>query len=221
MTRTLEIPPHWPAWKREIAERLNATGTSMKDASIRAGLGETWVRDALKRDKEPTVKNLTKLKEILGLPKAIQPAKYGVGNLQVIGRAQAGAFLDVSIISQDEEFDTIPVAQIPRYAHARQYALLTVGDSMNKIFDDGSYVTCANWDDLGLSCRPGMCLHVERHQGSLVEVTLKCFDIVDGVEMLLPRSTNPSHKPIPLESEEGGHIFVKGLVIGVWKPLFF
>jgi SOS-response transcriptional repressor LexA len=219
MPQNLEIPKHWPDWKREIAERLNATGTSMKEASVKAGLGETWVRDALKRDKEPTLKNLTKVKEVLGIRNSIQPTKLRVSYLPVIGRAQAGAFLDVSIVSQDEEFDTIPMAEVPKYAHARQYALLVVGDSMNNLFDDGQYAICANWADLGLKLRPGMCLHIERHEGSLVEVTIKCYQVIDGAPMLVPRSSNPAHKPIPLDIGEDGNIFVKGLVIGAWKSI--
>lgn len=217
MAQTFEIPPDWPAWKREIAEEIHAKNLSMKEVSLRAGLGETWVRDALKRDKEPTVKNLEKVKTVLGLSKSSQPRILRVGNLPVIGRAQAGAFLDVSVFSQDEDYETVPVAQIPRYAHANQYALRTVGDSMNKIFDEDSYVICASWGDLGLAFRPGMCLHVERHEGPLVEVTVKCYDIEDGKRMLFPRSTNPAHKPIPLDDR----MVVKGLIIGVYKPFEF
>lgn len=221
MKRAVEIEPHWPAWKREIAERLNELGLSMKEASIRSGLGETWVRDALKRDKEPIHKNITKLKVVLGIGDSSNELRNSVQNLPVIGRAQAGAFLDVSVLSQDHDYETIPVAKSGRFPHAEQYALEVIGDSMNKLFDQGSFVTCVDWAGTGMSLRPGMCLHVERYQGSLVEVTLKCFDLVDGKPMLCPRSSNPSHKPIPLAAIEEGEIHVRGLVIGVWKPLEF
>lgn len=221
MRKSVEIPENWPAWKREIAEALNSSDTSMKEASIRAGLGETWVRDALKRDKKPIHQNLLKVKKALGISDVLSNTPINVDYLQVVGRAQAGAFLDVSIISQDDQFETIPVARNNRFAHARQYALEVVGDSMNKLFDEGSFVTCASWAEIGMAIRPGLCLHVERYQGALVEVTLKCLDAIDGSLMLCPRSTNSAHKPIPLSAIEGGEIRIRGLVIGVWKPIDF
>jgi SOS-response transcriptional repressor LexA len=225
MSKPIEIEEHWPDWKREIATRLNELGMSMKVASLGAELGETWVRDALKREKNPTHRNLTKIREFLGLPDRADsplPSTVGIQNLRVIGRAQAGAFLDVSLMDDaaygEEE---IQVASSPKYPHARQYALLAVGDSMNKIFDDGSYVTCVNWADIGMAAQVGMVLHVERHQGSLTEVTLKCLEMVEGRLMLVPKSTNPVHKPIPLAGDEGTEIIIKGLVTGAWKPIVF
>lgn len=221
MKKQVEILENWPAWKREIAETINASGMSMKEASLKAGLGETWVRDALKRDKKPIHQNLLKVKKALGISDALSNPPIGVDYLQVIGRAQAGAFLDVSVFSQDDEFETIPVVRNNRFPHARQYALEVIGDSMNKLFEEGSFVTCANWAEIGMAMRAGLCLHVERYQGSLVEVTLKSLDVVNGSIMLCPRSTNQAHKPLPLSAIEEGEIRIRGLVIGVWKPIEF
>ncbi|TCL70613.1 S24 family peptidase [Rhizobium sp. BK251] len=221
MTKKIEIQPDWPEWKREVAERLNALDKSMKHASLEAGLGETWVRDALKRDKDPTHGNLTKIRKVLGLPIGEPQLITDILTLRVVGRAQAGAFLDVSLSDESYENETIPMARDGRYPQAQQYALLVVGDSMNKLFDDGSYVTCVNWADTGLLPRPGMVLHVERHQGSLVEVTLKSLFMVDGEPMLVPMSTNSAHRPIRLEGNEGTEFVIKGLVTGSWKPINF
>jgi SOS-response transcriptional repressor LexA len=221
MTREIEIPENWPAWKKEIATFLNDRGLSMKEASLRANLGETYVRDALKRDKEPTHKNLSKLKAAIGLESA--PSILEVTGLPVAGKAQAGSYLDVSLIDEipEEELDRIQVASDPRFPHAKQYALLIVGDSMNKKLDDGSYATCVRWSETGLSQQPGMLLHVERRQGHLVEVTVKCLARRDGKYFLDPMSTNPAHKPIALDGDGGTEIEIMGLVTGSWKPISF
>ena len=221
MAKKIEILPEWPQWKREIAERLNEIGASMKEVSLKAELGETFVRDALKRDKEPAFTNLQKVRKVIGLEER-KPILEINGGLLVEGRAQAGAFLDISILDDDHDKEFIPAARDPRFPHAQQYALLIVGDSMNKMFDDGSYVTCVNWADAGLALKPGMCLHVERHQGHLVEVTVKRLSSPrDGRSYLEPCSTNASHKPIEIIEEESSDFIVKGLVIGTWKAITY
>lgn len=221
MTKRIEILPDWPQWKREIAERINELGWSMKEASTKAQLGETWVRDTLKRDKDPTQRNLTKIKAALGILHVEQPSGVDVNHLQVMGRAQAGAFLDVSMIDDVMDREVIQVARDLRYPRARQYALLVVGDSMNKLFDDGSYVTCVDWAESGLGLRQGMCLHVERHNGALIEVTIKSLDLQDDQWVLKPLSSNPVHKPIRLDEDQSAEVIVKGLVTGSWKPITY
>ncbi|MBX5143359.1 S24 family peptidase [Rhizobium lentis] len=222
MTKKIEIESNWPKWKVDLATRINDLGLSMKSASLQAKLNETWVRDTLKRDKTPSVENLAKIKAALKIADTSTVAPADITSLKVLGRAQAGAFMDVSVIDDDVEHEVIPVARNPRFPHAEQYALRVVGDSMNKHFDDGSYVTCVSWPDTGLQLRPGLCLHVERYRGPLVEVTLKMLDLAENGHLcLFPSSTNPVHKPIELNGDEGTEIVVRGLVTGFWKPVEF
>lgn len=143
-----------------------------------------------------------------------------VVNLPVLGVAEAGGWRDISILSQTapEDADTIPVVTNQKFAHAQQYALKVAGDSMNQKFDDGSFVTCVNWADTGLELKVGMCLHVERRQGDLTEVTIKCYGESMGKRWLEPRSTNPKHKPIEINGDDSTEISIKGLVFGSWKP---
>lgn len=53
--------------KRRVQERLDATGLDMKAASVAAGHGETFVRDMLKRDREPSASKLQDLAKVLGV----------------------------------------------------------------------------------------------------------------------------------------------------------
>lgn len=217
----IPIEPHWPKWKVEIAERLNEINMSMKKASIDAGFGETFVRDALKRDKEPTVSKLQKVRQVIGL-EAIERPDVKLTGIEVVGRAQAGAFMDIDLVQEDDEREIINAPRDPNFPRARQYALEIVGDSMNKLFDEGSFVICVNWDDTGLSKKPGMCVHIERHQGPLVEVTVKRLAREPtGHFILEPVSSNSTHKPIKLDGFEGKEIILKGLVTGSWKKISY
>lgn len=145
-----------------------------------------------------------------------------VVGLPVAGVSRAGDWLDITVID-DTEVEMIPVAKDPRFQRARQYALLVQGDSMNRIFSEGSYVTCVDFAESGLPIRPKMIVHVERTISGrqLVETTLKQVVETGGALELHPMSTNPIHKPIVLDGDEDTEISVKGVVIGKWEPIEF
>jgi SOS-response transcriptional repressor LexA len=139
-----------------------------------------------------------------------------VQQIRVEGVSQAGMFRDISLIEDDEhERKTIPAPVNPKYAHAHQYALLVAGDSMNNKFQDGSYVTCAEWAGLGKELKHGMILHVERVKaGSMIETTIKTYIERDGKRWLEPDSTNSKHLPIEVNGSLDTEIHIKGAVIG-------
>lgn len=201
----------------------------MKKASLDAGLNETFVRDALKRDREPSRRNLERLSTSIGVdflsagpPNMVAPGEK-IQGMRVLGTVAAGAFMDSLYAEETHESDrpTIPMGRDVRYQDASQYALLVKGDSMNMRVQDGSYVTCANWYETGLSPKPGMVLHVERRRGGLTETTVKLLTTIDGVLMLAPESTNPAHKPFALDGNETDEIVICGIVTGSWTPFSY
>ena len=139
-----------------------------------------------------------------------------VKQIRVEGVSQAGMFRDISLIEDDEhDRKTIPAPINPKYLHAHQYALLVAGDSMNNKFQDGSYVTCAEWAGLGKELKHGMILHVERVKaGSMIETTIKTYIERDGKRWLEPDSTNSKHLPIEINGGLDTEIIIKGAVIG-------
>lgn len=60
------IPFMDDAWKDRLRALIAARNTNMKAASIGAGLGETFVRDILKRDRNPSMEHLDKVARFLG-----------------------------------------------------------------------------------------------------------------------------------------------------------
>lgn len=139
-----------------------------------------------------------------------------IKQIRVEGVSQAGMFRDISLIEDDEhERKTIPAPVNPKYAYVHQYALLVAGDSMNNKFQDGSYVTCAEWAGLGKELKHGMILHVERVKaGSMIETTIKTYIERDGKRWLEPDSTNSKHLPIEVNGSLDTEIHIKGAVIG-------
>jgi transcriptional regulator with XRE-family HTH domain len=138
-----------------------------------------------------------------------------VHQIRVEGTSYAGLFKDISLIEDNEhEREYVPGTVDPRYPHAHHYALNVAGDSMNKLFRDGSKVVCAAWGDLGIEVKQGHVLHIERRRfASEIETTLKVYGEQDGKRWLNPNSTNEKHKPIEINGNEDTEITIKGLVL--------
>jgi SOS-response transcriptional repressor LexA len=215
--------------QKRLKLRMDMLGLNAFQTAKKAGLGDSFVRDILRgKTRSPNSENLVKLATALETTvdwfmaagdqaPAPQPSIVPVTGLAVLGKIQAGNWVDRSIIDDSGEYEIIPVALDPRFTGFRQYALEVVGDSMDLKYPEGSFVTCVDYADSGSSLQPGRIIHVERYNGSLVEVTLKAIEYVDGVLMLVPRSSNPRHQPIKFEGDAGTEIVVRGVVIGSYR----
>ena len=216
--------------QKRVRIRMDMLGLNALQTAKKAGLGDSFVRDILRgKTRSPSSENLAKLAAALETTpdwfmiesearektNGVKPVEL-VG-LSVVGKIQAGAWLDRSIVDDDGEYETIPVARDPRFPRARQYGLSVSGDSMDLEYPDGSFVSCVDFHDVSLPLKDGMIVHVERYNGSLVEVTLKAVDTVDGERVLAPRSSNPKHKPIHLDGDGGTEIVIRGLVTGSYR----
>lgn len=218
--------------QKRLRTRMDMLGLNAFQTAKKAGLGGSYVRDILRgKTRSPNVENIAKLAAALdttpewfftdGLEETALKRGATVTGLNVVGKIQAGNWVDRSIIDEDPEHEIIPVARDPRFPKARQYALAVEGDSMNLEYPDGSYVTCVDYWDSGLALKDGFIVHVERRNGPLVEMTLKAVETIDGEQMLCPRSTNLKHKPIRLEGDGGTEIVVRGVVTGSYRRTVF
>jgi lambda repressor-like predicted transcriptional regulator len=188
MARTIEIPDDWPAWKREIAEFLNARGLSMKEASLKANLGETFVRDALKRDKEPGHEKLVRLKDAIGM----ESSSRGLRHVTVAAHVQAGAWTESWEWEDDYKY-SVSVPDLPELRPFRLYAAETRGPSMNKRYPEKTVVVFTNVEDTRESPMPGKRYVIERRRASgESEHTVKLlFADADGKLWLMPESDDP------------------------------
>lgn len=218
--------------QKRLKLRIDMMGTNAFEVAKKAGLGDSFVRDILRgKSKNPGIDKLEKLAtaldttvewftsagEVEKKPAAGVSEPAPVQEIQVVGQIQAGAWLDSSLVDEDYERDTIPMYPDPRFPHASQYGLKVIGDSMDLEYPDGSYVTCVDFVASGIGTKLGLTVHVERHNGPLVEATLKVIEMVDGKLMLVPRSSNQKHKPIPLDGDGGTVIEIRGVVTGSYR----
>jgi len=215
--------------QKRLKFRMDFLGLNAYQTAKKAGLGDSFVRDILRgRTRSPSAENLAKLAVALDTTpdyftldaEPVEPAKVQalpISGLAVVGDIQAGHWLDSTLFDDGHEQEIIPVARDPRFPRAKQYGLRVKGDSMDREFPDGSYVTCVDFYDSGLNMKDGLIVHVERHNGPLIEVTLKAIEHVDGQLMLTPRSTNPKHVPLKIEGDAGSEIVIKGVVIGSYR----
>jgi phage repressor protein C with HTH and peptisase S24 domain len=125
-----------PVWKKKLQEIVASRfDGNMKAASLKAGLGETFVRDLIVRGRVPTVDNLAKLADACGLPLTAflgdEPSPHKV---RVVGFVGAGAETHLYGDGQGP-FDWAPS---PPDARPNTVAVRVRGTSMAGLIDDGS-----------------------------------------------------------------------------------
>ncbi|ONG53997.1 hypothetical protein BKE38_11010 [Pseudoroseomonas deserti] len=205
-----------------IDERLRAMGTptrplSERKACLMAGVGENTIRHMKPpREHAPKPENLKRLADVLGVPPAYfleaavsdtpAPAEVSLGPVtmepvQVRSHVQAGVWRE-AMEWQSEEWFPITVPADPRYPGIPKYGLLVRGDSMDKVYPNGSMVVVIRYTDLGRLPRPGERVVVQRRGAAGFEATLKEYQVDErGRHLLWPRSAHPAFQdPIILSA---------------------
>lgn len=79
------------ALKKNLGQIIHSRRLSMKQLSIEAGLGETFVRDILKRDNDPTLSKISRLADTLGVPLDWLLNNHGDGESESFLSSEAAA----------------------------------------------------------------------------------------------------------------------------------
>ena len=233
--------PRMPRTVRErVQERLTDLKKSMRAASIDAGMGETAIRDLMRRpDDSPTMETIEKLARGLNTtaawlafesgPKTYRPGS--LGGLQDANRSftmarvdsnvKAGAFLRASSFD-DDLGEVISAPRDPDFPFARQIAYRVEGDSMDEAVPrpirDGDFIICCAWEDLGLDPQDGLIVVVQQtiNDGQLRERSVKALQIEADTAIFKPMSSNPRHEaivvPRNLDPDDGREIKILALV---------
>jgi transcriptional regulator with XRE-family HTH domain len=235
------VPATPTALKERVQSRLDALGLSALAASTQAGQGESFVRDILRlRVRSPRAAALAELARVLqcstdyllgrseevGAPPV--PAVFIAGTfdtfpLHVRHDVAAGVWLELEDHSQVPP-PLSPLRSAPEWPSADQWVARVVGDSMNELYPEGSYVRLVSVFAMQ-NFQPRTGDHVEvvrkRDGGALRETTLKEVRVNDdGSIDLVCRSNNPRWKdPIPYRDgvkspDDGAEVMITGLVTG-------
>jgi len=215
--------------KKLLLDAMEEAGIKAAPLALAIDRDKDFIRDFLKGRKESLkLEDAQKIANKLGKPLSSLTAgrtdDLSSQGMEVIGKVAAGLYRDITVENQDPERPRITFARDMRFPYAQQYALEVEGDSMNEFVSDGSYVICVNLAESGIRLSSGMVVHVEKSVmgGQYIETTLKEVrrEPRDTI-MLIPRSTNPSHKPFPAKGGSGDEVEIKGVVIGKWEPVKF
>lgn len=140
--------------------------------------------------------------------------------LAVRGRIQAGAWLEVQDLDQDQP-RRVPAAFDPRFPRDAQFLLDVSGDSVDQLrIFDGDLVHCVDVRAIGYTPVTDDIVVVERTRfhGAEREVTLKQIEVTPEGPIFWPRSSNPRwREPVDwregVERPENIEVQVTGLVL--------
>lgn len=217
-----------------IEAMMQAQNTNPKRLAKEAGVGATYVRDIIEgRSLDPKTGKLVQiakalgctLDELLGKGSTVEPIH--TTQIEVRGDVQAGVWRE-AIEWPQADWYAITVPLDVAFAGLHRYGLLVKGDSMDKVFPDGSIAVVINLVDLGRMPKTGeIAVVVQRSKTSNeFEATVKAVQVLDSGEIILwPQSTNPDFAtPVRIKPGECDHdagmpdVFIQALVVASYRP---
>lgn len=227
-----------PLWKSRLREALKANNLTMKAASLKAGQGETFVRDILARDRDPSLEKFSALAHALGLTvgeltdadfpaSTVRPAPAAqLQPILVNGTLAAGVFREFDDFDQSEP-ERIWEQPDEMFPHARRMAWDVEGISMNELkprpIMPGDRLICVAFEDVAdqVRVKDGLVVVVERTRdgGHTREWSVKQVELYEDRIEFHPRSSDKSIKPIIVKrdarADDGVQVEIIGLVRAV------
>lgn len=231
-----------PVWKSRLRDALKAQNLTMKAASIAAGQGETFVRDILARDRDPSLEKFSALARALGttvgeltdtaLPAStVRPAPHvQLQPVLVNGKLAAGVFREFDDFDQSEP-ERVWEPPDELFPHARRMAWDVEGISMNELkprpIMPGDRLICVAFEDVAdqVRVKDGLVVVVERTRdgGHTREWSVKQVELYEDRIEFHPRSSDKSIKPIVVkrdaQADDGVQVEIIGLVRSVRNDL--
>lgn len=198
-----------------IDERVKALRISERKALLNAGLDLATIRRIRSRNQVPSPQILAKLEAALQAPpgylieavteRAAPARRIELETVYVRGAVQAGVWREAIEWDPGEWFPvTVPVDRLR--PGLRRFGLLVRGNSMNRLYPDGTVVIVVKFAELGRPPRTGDRVLVLRRSSSedVFEATLKEYELdAQGRHVLWPRSSDPEFQtPIILSGRD-------------------
>ncbi|WP_408872913.1 LexA family protein [Gluconobacter roseus] len=216
-----------------IEQMMKAQNTNPKRLAKEAGVGPTYVRDIIEgRSLDPKTGKLTQIATALGcklddlLGKGASVTPIHTTQIEVRGDVQAGVWREaIEWPAVDWYAITVPIDTA--YQGFHRYGLKVCGQSMNKVFPEGSVVVVINFGDLGRLPKTGdFVVAVQRcSKTDQYEATVKAVQIRDdGTVILWPQSWDPAFQtPVVLPPQDGHdhagvpEVAIQALVVGSYQ----
>lgn len=212
--------------RRNLSDLLERKDIKPTTLSLRVGRSPTLVKDLLEKTSDVKLSTIFRIADELGVPlealltttTEIVPAPMGPP-LYVKGEVAAGVWRNALEAPRDEwkAFTGRPdVAAEVKH----RFGLRVVGDSMNEIYPEGTIVECVSVFG-HVEPAPGKRVVVVRqNEHGEVEATVKELVEQNGELWLVPRSTNPMHRPLRVNEPEPGIVEVRiaAVVVASVRP---
>lgn len=144
------------------------------------------------------------------------PSSPRIG-LQVAGEVSAGVWKEANY-SFEPTYE--PVATHPDYPGYGQRLYKVVGDSINRVADNGEYLHAVELHNGGMTAEHGDLVIVRRMQHGLAEYTAKQMIWENGRWLLRPMSFDEKwQNDIELDGDDDTSIEVTDIVIAKWSPI--
>ncbi|KXU99259.1 hypothetical protein AD929_15820 [Gluconobacter potus] len=216
---------------------LNEKGISMRAASLGAGLSESAAKHVIYGSSQsPRLTTISQIAAYLDIPTSeitgsdAQQKNAAVPihttQIEVRGDVQAGVWREAIEWPQADWYAiTVPIDTA--YQGFHRYGLKVCGQSMNKVFPEGSVVVVINFGDLGRLPKTGdFVVAVQRcSKTDQFEATVKAVQIRDdGTVILWPQSWDPAFQtPVVLPPQDGHDhagvpdVAIQALVVGSYQ----
>jgi transcriptional regulator with XRE-family HTH domain len=213
----------YPVYMNRIKELRKARNLTQEQLAELLGTTDATIQRLESGKRQLTERWAAQISTVLGVDVtevfgAILPVTNA--GLPVVGDVQAGVWREIDVVDEPKH-SPLPIGPDPRYQAATQFALLVLGESMNKVFAAGTFIVCVPWEQLGRQPRENDIVVVERQRDGMVETTVKRIEIQNRKLVLMPESTDPRFQsPIELDgSLEHDRIVVTALVVGKYQQL--
>lgn len=208
---------------RKIKELRTVLGVDQTEFGKRLGgvpqaTVSKWERDKQAPDAEHTVR-LARLAGIqphawMGIPGIGASEPEGGKRVPVVGAVEAGEWREAVAYPEDDQ--EWVEAQLPSsYRNLEIQAFDVRGQSMNRVYPDGTIVYIASTQSFRAPESGDRVLVVRHNKVGLVEVTLKEYVVDDaGKRWLWPRSYDPMFQaPLDYTDKSDGDVVVSGVVV--------
>jgi transcriptional regulator with XRE-family HTH domain len=206
-----------------IADLRKQRGLSQAQLAERLAVEQPTVQRWEAGTRKPSVEALEDTARVLGVPVSsffIEDAVTPLGpSLYVKGEVAAGVWRH-AVEWPEDDWQSFTGRPDVKAEVQHRFGLRVTGDSMNLLYPPGTIVECVSVFG-HIEAAPGKRVVViredENHQ---FEATIKEL-VEDGGELwLVPRSTNPAHRPIQLSQPEPGILEtrVAAVIVASYRP---
>lgn len=193
--------------RHQLSERMRQKAVKPTTLSLKVGKNPTLVKDLLEKTADVKLGTISKLAneldcDVLDLlaPEGVERIPLGP-TLYLKGEVAAGNWVEAYEWPEDE-WQTFTGRSDVNAQQQDRFGLRIVGDSMNELYPEGTIVECIS--TFGhTEIEPGKKVVVLRKRiDQTYEATVKQYVVIDDQKWLRPRSTNPAHQAINLETED-------------------